>query len=1131
LFAWSEGQSLPADIEAIELHVSECAVCQNTLHERDALDPLLALLRATSQLDLAFDAEPTLIGTLEHAKRLTLDDRHAFEASESNAASPAEEFNRGDVSLDYLAPPVMPGSIGRMGRYHVLDVVGSGGMGIVLRAYEPNLDRIVALKVLKAPFENEAAVRQRFLREARAVSSLQHPNICSIYEVGEYEGRLFLAIEHVEDGNLAQKLAGVPHPPRIAAQLLETLARAMHHVHESGIVHRDLKPANVMMRAAGGDTSHEDSFLTPHRVPQRPSGPDANRCLTEFRPLITDFGLAKSLANDTTQTRVDIILGTPSYMAPEQAGGKFGPIGPAVDIYALGAILYEIVTGRPPFRGETSLETVQKVLVDDPPSLLRLQPRLPRDLATICMNCLHKDPAWRYATAQALADDLRRFLDGKPILARRAGPAERLAKWAKRRPAVAALGALSAFAVVVLAVSAVVVNRERESARNDRTLALLRESELKSQRYAADMSLALRCWEVGDVHRLTDILAHHVPRSNQEDLRGFEWYYLRRLGDSTADVLHGHEGEVYAAAVSPDGKALATGGQDCRIVLWNVSDRSVTTAWRVHDDCVNTASFSPDGQRLVTASCDKTVKVWDVVSVSQTPALTIQVGVRSGASFSPDGRTIASWGETGGVRLWDAVTGAHLAVLGDLDRINSVAFSPDSKRLAAARHDGGGLLWDLESKQRISKLRDPDGNPFHSVAFSHDGQKIAGGSWEGTVRIYDASGESIASWQALPGRVDSLAFSADDQLLCVSGSNAVARLWDIRSGKLRCVFPGHGGQVWKSLVSRDSDWIATVSSDHMVRIWSPNEVAAYRPLSVTTPDISSLMFTSQGRLVACGSERDSKSITIWAPEFGQSLCELKPGDSQFIVACSLDLNTLARGRGDGTIQLFDIPTGAERAVVHGQPAPVLELAFSPDGGTIAGFVGDEVLLWNARTGQLKAGLENQPAYVATLGFSPDGNTLLTAAHEINLWDPVTGRLKHKLGMHADRAECAAFSADGTVLATGALNGSVKLWNLTNGTERATLLGHQGSVTSLSFSPDGKTLASGGADKMIRLWRVRDGRELLALEGHSSPVQHVAFSPDGNTLASACDSHDGPGEILLWSADAGSQGPDRRNRVR
>jgi serine/threonine protein kinase len=327
--------------------------------------------------------------------------------------------------------------------YEILGELGRGGMGVVYKARQIGLNRWVALKMILAGGHAGPQELARFRAEAEALARIQQPNIVQIYEVGEVDGRPFFSLEFVGGGSLADKLDGTPWPARSAAQLVETLARAVHAAHEQGIVHRDLKPANVLLqegekRKGKGEESAGASDLFALRV-----SPFAS-------PKITDFGLAKRLDATAAQTQSGTILGTPSYMAPEQAGGKGREIGPATDVYALGAILYELLTGRPPFKAPTPLDTVLQVVNDEPVPPSRLLPKLPRDLETICLKCLQKDPGKRYGSAVILADELRRFLAGEPILARPAPLSERLAKWARRRPATAALLGVSATALLAL---------------------------------------------------------------------------------------------------------------------------------------------------------------------------------------------------------------------------------------------------------------------------------------------------------------------------------------------------------------------------------------------------------------------------------------------------------------------------------------------------------------------------------------------------------------------------------------------------------------------------------------------------------------------------------------------------------
>jgi tetratricopeptide (TPR) repeat protein len=385
--------------------------------------------------------------------------------------------------------PTVPG-------YTVLGLLGRGGMGVVYQARQENLHRLVALKVLLAGDHAGPGDLTRFRREAEAVARLQHPNIVQVFDVGEHQGRPYLALELVAGGSLAQRLAGTPQSPRAAAELVETLARAMQHAHEQGIVHRDLKPANVLLSFSGAT-----------------SAPLSERPLSEVVPKITDFGLAKWLDAEASHSHSGAIVGTPSYMAPEQAANRPGQIGPATDVYALGALLYECLTGRPPLRGATLLETLEQVRLQDPVPPRLLQPRVPRDLDTICLKCLQKEARKRYASARELAEDLRRFLAGEPIKARPIGAWGHAVKWARRRPAAAALIAVSvlggAALLMTLVLSNVRIAREKAQAERQRERA---EANLELARQAVDDYIT----KVGQ-----------DPRLRQHDLEGLRKQLLR----------------------------------------------------------------------------------------------------------------------------------------------------------------------------------------------------------------------------------------------------------------------------------------------------------------------------------------------------------------------------------------------------------------------------------------------------------------------------------------------------------------------------------------------------------------------------------------------------------------------------
>ncbi len=371
----------------------------------------------------------------------------ATAAAGADRATPSFAADRGSVTP---GPPGHPGRAGLpvVAGYEVLGELGRGGMGVVYRARQTRLDRVVALKMIRAGEEAGAEELARFRTEAALQARLQHPNIVQIFEVGETDGGPYFVLEFVDGTGLDKQIAGKPQPPRAAALLVETLARAVQHAHEKGLVHRDLKPSNILITAAG-------------------------------TPKVGDFGLAKRLEGDAGHTRTGAVVGTPSYMAPEQAWGRPKAIGPATDVYALGAILYELLTGRPPFLAATPLDTVLQVRNQEPVSVRRLQPQIPRDLETICLKCLEKEPARRYAGAAALADDLRRFLDGRPVWARPVGWWGRAVKWAKRRPALVAGGSLAvALVLVAWVVGTVLVVREKNRAEENLRVALQAMDEI-----------------------------------------------------------------------------------------------------------------------------------------------------------------------------------------------------------------------------------------------------------------------------------------------------------------------------------------------------------------------------------------------------------------------------------------------------------------------------------------------------------------------------------------------------------------------------------------------------------------------------------------------------------------------------
>jgi hypothetical protein len=600
--------------------------------------------------------------------------------------------------------------------YEVLGELGRGGMGIVYMARQVKPNRIVALKKIKTGADAAAAELTRFRTEAEAVARLQHPNIVQIFEVGEHNGLPFFSLEFCGGGSLKAKLAGTPLPAAEAARLVATLARAVQAAHDQKVIHRDLNPANVLLAEDG-------------------------------TPKITDFGLAKKL-DDVGGTVTGAVMGTPSYMAPEQARGQTQEIGPAADVYALGAILYECLTGHPPFKAATAHETLVQVVADDPVPPRQLQPKTPRDLETICLKCLHKEPGRRYASALDLAEDLQRFAAGEPIRARPVGRGERVLKWARRRPAVAAL-----LGLVVLLTAAGLGGiaweygealRERNNAQTEATNARLAEkktqeqltetakAEKKAQERLEQTKRALAnsqglladtAWREGHVAVAQNRL-EEVPT----ELRRWEWHYLKRTTAGGLFTLFGHTDSVTSVCFSPDGQRLATASKDSTAKVWDARTGQQVLALQGHTNTVSSVSFSPDGQRLATGSHDTTAKVWDARTGQELLTLKGHTRPVTSVSFSPDGQRLATGSHDPAAKVWDVRTGQPLLALqGHTNIVSSVCFSPDGRRLVSTEKGGKSLVWDSRTGQRLdeqppplalSSARSPDGRLFAWIAGS-----------------------------------------------------------------------------------------------------------------------------------------------------------------------------------------------------------------------------------------------------------------------------------------------------------------------------------------------------------------------------------------------------------------------------
>jgi WD40 repeat protein len=695
-------------------------------------------------------------------------------------------------------------------------------MGIVYRARQISLNRPVALKrILAGQLASETDVR-RFCLEAEAAANLDHPGIVPIYEVGQHKGQHYFSMGFVEGQSLAQKVAAGPLPPREAAALMREVAEAVQFAHEHGVIHRDLKPANVLLDAQG-------------------------------RPRVTDFGLAKKLQADSGLTSTGQVMGTPSYMPPEQASGTGDGIGTAADVYSLGASLYCLMTGRPPFQASSIMDTLIQVLEREPVSPRQLNGEVSRDLETICLKCLEKDPKRRYASAQALAEDLGRHLSGEPISARPISAAERTVKWVRRRPAIAGLTA-AVFVVAMVGGAGVLwqwrsaVDNARIARDNERTAKRNEEAAKAAQKdaqyqrdqlaialktsrrdgYFTDLTLAKREWEIANIEQVEQLLGKYGPRSRDgAELRGFEWSYLRRLCHLELRRFRGHDGPVFGVAFAPGGARLATAGGDGTVRLWDTETGQESLVLKGHRFASGVAfapafgvAFAPDGERLASGDGDGTVWLWDAKTGREVLGLKGHQGLVQTVAFAPSGEILASAGQDGAVRVWDAVSGREVRALqGHKGLVQGVAFAPDGARLASGGSDSTVRIWDTRTGDEVFVLRGHR-RMVLGVAFAPDGARLATTGGDGTVRIWDtATGREARVLEGHQTGAWGVAFSGDGRLIASSGEDGTVRIWDARTGRETRVLTGHQRMVPGVAFAPDGTQLASAGTDGTVRLW------------------------------------------------------------------------------------------------------------------------------------------------------------------------------------------------------------------------------------------------------------------------------------------------------------------------
>jgi len=1074
-------------------------------------------------------------------------------------------------------------------RFLILRPHARGGLGQVSIALDVELHREVALKEIHPERADDDDSRARFIQEAEVTGRLEHPGVVPLYSLGcRADGRPFYAMRFVKGESLKDAIATFhqgptstparPEPVRWNWALRQLLNRfiaicsAVDYAHSRGVIHRDLKPANILL-GPYGETIVVDWGLA--KVVGR-------------RDLATRQGTAEATlrlesASGTADTVAGTAVGTPSYMSPEQAEGQVDALGPASDIYGLGATLYSLLVGRSPFTAPdvaTVLSDVRRGVFDPP---RQVNPRVPPALEAICLKAMALRPDRRYPSARSLAADLELWLADEPVSVYREPLSTRITRWGRRHGTLAAAtGALLITIVAALAISTALIGDEQARTERQRRKAVLNFEEAARQRdLAASMTdeaneKAAALERQLYINRIT--LAH---RESQEDmaraeqfldqcppaLRGWEWAYLKRLCHLDLRTLRGHAQSVKGLAFSPDGTMIVSGdgkrnqepkaGDTAELIVWDARTGHERRRLRGIRGGVNAVTFLGDGTRVAAGSGyydrppggEGRVTIWDVATGRTVFEKSIPYRNVLAVALSPHdsliaaGCGIASSDQVKGQLLvWEVATGRMVSDQEvSVGGVNSLAFSPDGKRIALACKDLVEL-WDVTPPRKVRAIKGHEGW-VNGVAFSPDGKTLATAGWDKVIRLWDPeSGNLLLTIDKHNGSVSAVKFSPDGRRLASASADHTLRVWERSNGHELLTLRGHAMGVNSVAFSPDGEQLASAGDDRTVKLW---DAKTDRRVAFQEHRrwVNAIAFSPDGRRVASGD--GDGIIAVWDPATGRRWLQLE-GRNGWVnsVAFSPDGKTLASTGEYGQLHLWDAATGARVRTIEKLDAFARGVAFSPDGTRLVACTGAHdfianvpglIYVWDPGTGAEVLRFRGHSGRVLGLAFFPDGNRIASFSSqrpgqpdpvpEILVWKAATGEVLQRLQAGDRTIRCLAIGPDGRWLAAGADEGTVRIWEAASGTELRRIAAASQPILSLAFSPDGTRLAIGDQERTIKLWDPASGEAILTLSGHTDGITALAFSGDGSRLASASMDH----TVRIWDAtpvpdDSDASGP-------
>jgi eukaryotic-like serine/threonine-protein kinase len=1011
-----------------------------------------------------------------------------------------------------------PAAGSSFGDYELLSEISRGGMGVVFQARQRSLNRTVALKMVLA-VGTSTAESERFLVEARAVARLSHPHIVPIYEVGEHGGRPFFTMKYISGGSLRERTDEFRDDQRAMAQMLATVARAVEHAHRRGILHRDLKPGNILL----------DERREPH---------------------VTDFGLAKHLDEESNLTQAGAIVGTPSYMAPEQAQAVTD-LSTAVDVYGLGAVLYELLTGRPPFKGETALETIMKARSQAPAAPGKMAADVDPDLETICLKCLEKEPSARYGSAAALADDLERWLAGIPIHARDVSVRERLVKWSRRQPLLAgAAGTIGVACVALLILGGFLWQNAEQRAKAVQSLneaqtkldqiegqqqaardaARTAQQQLDTARreavhtlYAADMLLLHAAWEKGNLTAVSDLLRRYENPSGQEDVRGFEWHFLNRqlhgarLSWRDAPEEKGNQGSILGMAISPDGKTLATAQMGNKLKLWNLADGRLLQEIDARQsdaadkDITKIAGlfFADQGRRLVAVASKSPGEQQLDWSVPAAASAALIASPSLLAASTPGGMALAqSAMSAGSTAISQARQAAESRAAGNGNRLRiaSLADSLEYQTITLAAPNPPRVE-RFDPAQLQTTILPLLSNP---LTVTHQAQVLIVWAID---RSPDGKFMALAGAESKPG----------------SGTLAGGKLiiWNLANGQIHAE-KNLPAPLTAIAFSPDSTTLAIGNTDGAVSLVAPDLTSSPRLLSGHHGWIYSLQFARDGRRLASGA-RDG--LVLLFDVAGANEPVLLRGHTSAVcrVELSPDGQTLVSGGIDGTIKVWDLAHVNQSPILRGHETYLGGLAFNGDGDQLSSVdVSGVMRTWRMNDGERLHVSQSQDVDEPTARVSPSGKSITwigKSREAMMVRDVATGR-QVRINWPDHLPIGLTLSPDDKLLAAANLTnrGGLALWNIANGRQLAALddikLPTMAGPFWTAFSPDTKLLAI-SQDSGVLLWDWQAGKSRQILENPGMRSTVLAFSTDGLLLAAAAvdATRSGVATLRMWDLQA------------